>query len=70
MPQELRPIAKRKAVGKPNKVKRIKVITPEVMKEKLEILEKKELENPEVPETTSVKGDNESDDEFENVSFY
>lgn len=67
MPAELRPLSKRKLGGKPNKAKRIKVVPTEVVEQKLKILEQKEKENPD-GEEKSVKGDNESDDDLENVS--
>jgi hypothetical protein len=67
MPAELRPLSKRKAIGKPNKAKRIKVVPTEVVEQKLKILEQKEIENPDGDEK-SIKGD-ESDDDLENVSL-
>lgn len=66
MPAELRPLSKRKATDKPNKAKRIKIVPTEVVEEKMKILEQKEKENPD-GEEKSVKGDNESDDDLENV---
>lgn len=67
MPIELRPLNKRKNGARPNKIKRAKAVPTEVVEQKLDILEQKELENPE-GEEKSVKGDNESDDEVPNVS--
>jgi DNA-directed RNA polymerase III subunit RPC7 len=67
MPAELRPSSKRKNTARPNKAKRLKAVPKEVVEQKLQILEQKELENPD-GEEKSVKGDNESDDEIENVS--
>lgn len=66
MPAELRPQSKRKAATKPSKAKRVKIIPTEVVEQKLKILEQKEKENPEGDER-SVKGENESDEDLENV---
>jgi hypothetical protein len=66
MPAELRPLNKRKNTAKPNKAKRLKVVSTEVVEQKFKILEQKEMENPDGDEK-SVKG-NESDEEIENVS--
>lgn len=68
MPAELRPTNKRKgAIVKPVKAKRIKAIPKEVVDQKFNILEQKEKENPE-GDDKSLKADNESDEEIENVS--
>jgi hypothetical protein len=67
MPTELRPSSKRKNTARPNKAKRLKAVPKEVVEQKLKILEQKEMENPD-GEEKSVKGDNESDEEIENVS--
>lgn len=68
MPSELRPQShKRKLTGKPNKAKRARVIPTEVVNEKLQLLEQKERENPE-GDDKSVKADNESDEEVDDVS--
>lgn len=69
MPAELRPQNKRKANSMPNKVKRVKTVPNEVVEQKLKILEQKEKENPE-GEERSVKGENDSEDELENVSEF
>lgn len=63
MPEELRPQSKRKAVVKPNKAKRAKIVAPEVIEQKLKILEQKEKENPEGEK--AAKTGHESDDELE-----
>lgn len=67
MPAELRPQSKRKAVTKPTKAKRIKIVPTEVVEEKLKILEQKEKENPEADDK-SIKGEEDSEDDLENVS--
>ena len=67
MPAELRPQSKRKLTMKPAKAKRIKAIPTEVVEEKLKILEQKEKENP---DDRSVKGEDDSDDDLENVSLF
>lgn len=68
MPSELRPQShKRKLTVKPNKAKRARAIPTEVVNEKLQLLEQKERENPE-GDDKSVKADNESDEEFDDVS--
>lgn len=69
MPAELRPQSKRKAATKPTKTKRMKIVTPEVVEEKLKKFEQKEKENPD-GEERSVKGDNESDEDLENVRSF
>lgn len=69
MPAEIRPQSKRKLTSKPVKVKRIKVVPTEIVEQKMKILEQKEKDNPD-GEDKSVKGDNESDEEGENVIHY
>lgn len=70
MPSELRPQSKRKSTNAtPNKAKRVKVVPAQVVEEKLKILEQKERENPE-GDDRSVKAENESDEEVENVSQF
>ena len=67
MPAELRPQNKRKSQAKPNRIKRIKAIPSEEVEKKIKILEQKEKEAKE-GDDKSVKADNESDEEFDNVS--
>lgn len=68
MPSELRPQShKRKLTAKPNKAKRARAIPTEVVNEKLQLLEQKERENPD-GDDKSVKAENESDEEFDDVS--
>lgn len=69
MPSELRPQSrhKRKLTVKPNKVKRARAIPAEVVNEKLQLLEQKEQENTD-GDDKSVKAENESDEEFDDVS--
>lgn len=68
MPSELRPQSlKRKLTAKPYKVKRARAIPTEVVNEKLQLLEQKEQENPE-GDDKSIKAENESDEEFDDVS--
>lgn len=70
MPSELRPQSKRKSTtAAPNKAKRIKVVPTQIVEEKLKILEEKERQNPD-GDDRSVKAENESDEEVENVSSF
>lgn len=67
MPSELRPSNKRKHLAKPNRAVRMKAMPTEIVDQKLKILEQKEKEQPDGDER-SVKGENESDEDMENVS--
>lgn len=69
MPAEIRPQSKRKLTSKPVRVKRVKVVPTEIVEQKMKILEQKEKDNPD-GDDKSVKGDNESDEEGENVRHY
>lgn len=67
MPSELRPASKRRSpIKQPNKAKRLKAMPTEIVEQKLKILEQKEKEHREGDER-SVKGDNESDEDLDNV---